>query len=221
MTNIENQAWVAFKDVVEGFLGNERKENYKELVTELLRTYLLGCNMSIKIHFLHSHLEYFPDNLGKMSDEQGERFHQDIKEIERRYQGRWDVNMMADYCLCLKRDSDLCESQLENINGETSTSLQTEDTCQNDEPANTFPIYGGPPRKKRKRTETDEILAAATSALKSLGSRKGQSSLNSSIGQVVTFALESLNGQQQQKCISEIFSLLAKYTAPTTDPSEA
>ncbi|GBO16541.1 hypothetical protein AVEN_150121-1 [Araneus ventricosus] len=99
MTNTEKQAWVAFKDVVEGFLGNERKENYKELVTVLLRTYhLLGCNMSIKIHFLHSHLEYFPDNLGKMSDEQGERFHQDIKEMERRYQGRWDVNMMADYC---------------------------------------------------------------------------------------------------------------------------
>ncbi|GBN96248.1 hypothetical protein AVEN_38655-1 [Araneus ventricosus] len=116
----------------------------------------------------------------------------------------------------------LCESQLENINGETSTSLQAEDTCQNDEPANTFPIYGGPPRKKRKRTETDEILAAATSALKSLGSRQAQqSSLYSSIGQVVTHTLESLNGEQQQKCISEIFSLLAKYTAPTTGPSEA
>ncbi|EFN83121.1 hypothetical protein EAI_10360, partial [Harpegnathos saltator] len=27
----------------------------------------------------------------------GERFHQDIKEMERRYQERWDVNMMADF----------------------------------------------------------------------------------------------------------------------------
>ncbi|GBL72514.1 hypothetical protein AVEN_179071-1, partial [Araneus ventricosus] len=53
--------------------------------------------------------------------------------------------------------------------------------------------------KKRKRTETDEILDAATSALKSLGSTQGQSSLYSSIRQVVTFTLESLNGQQQQK----------------------
>ncbi|GBM72349.1 hypothetical protein AVEN_178029-1, partial [Araneus ventricosus] len=93
----------------------------------------------------------------------------------------------------------LCESQLDNTtNGETSTSLPAEDTYQN-EPANTFSIYGGPPRKKRKRTETDEILAAATSALKSLGSTQGQSSLYSSIGQVVTFTLETLNGQQQQK----------------------
>ncbi|GBM72354.1 hypothetical protein AVEN_178032-1 [Araneus ventricosus] len=95
-------------------------------------------------------------------------------------------------------------------------SLPAKDTCQN-EPANIFPIYGGPQGKKRKRTETDEILAAATSALKSLGSRQGQqSSLYSSIGQVV-----SLNAQEQRQCMSDIFSLLSKYTAPTTGRSEA
>ncbi|EZA60810.1 hypothetical protein X777_13643 [Ooceraea biroi] len=65
----------------------------------------LGCNMSLKVHFLHSHLDYFPKcNLGSVSEEQGERFHQDIKEMERRYQGKWDVHMLADYCWCLKRD---------------------------------------------------------------------------------------------------------------------
>jgi hypothetical protein len=31
--------------------------------------------MSPKVHFLHSHLNYFPQNLGIVSDEQGERFH--------------------------------------------------------------------------------------------------------------------------------------------------
>ncbi|UYV72233.1 POLD1 [Cordylochernes scorpioides] len=35
----------------------------------------LGVNMSIKVHYLHSHLDKFPDNLGAYSDEQGERFH--------------------------------------------------------------------------------------------------------------------------------------------------
>ena len=44
-------------------------------------------------------------NLGAVSDEQGERFHQDIKVMETRYQGRWDVHMMADYCWTLIRDS--------------------------------------------------------------------------------------------------------------------
>ena len=62
--------------------------------------------MSVKLHFLHFHLEYFPDNLGYYSEEQGERFHQDLKVMERRYQGVWGVNMMADYCWMLKRESE-------------------------------------------------------------------------------------------------------------------
>jgi len=59
---------------------------------------LLGCKMSLKLHFLASHLDYFPPNLGAVREEQGERLHQDLKDVERRYQGCWDVNMMADYC---------------------------------------------------------------------------------------------------------------------------
>ena len=32
-----------------------------------------------------------------MSEEHGERFHQDIQVMEKRYQGRWDEAMMGDY----------------------------------------------------------------------------------------------------------------------------
>ena len=64
----------------------------------------LGCNMSVKLHFLKSHLDSFPENLGAVSDEQGERFHQDLMVMEERYQGRWDSHMMADYCWSIKRD---------------------------------------------------------------------------------------------------------------------
>jgi hypothetical protein len=39
-----------------------------------------------------------------VNEEQGERLHHDIKEIERRYQGRWNVNKMGDYCWTLHRD---------------------------------------------------------------------------------------------------------------------
>jgi hypothetical protein len=60
--------------------------------------------MSLKIYFLNSHLDFFPENLGAVSEEQGERFHKDIKEIERKYQGRWNVNMMGDYCWTLHRE---------------------------------------------------------------------------------------------------------------------
>ena len=64
-----------------------------------------GARMSIKIHFLFNHLDSFPENLGAVSEEQGERFHQDMKVMEDRYQGRWDVVMMADYCWSLMRET--------------------------------------------------------------------------------------------------------------------
>ena len=43
----------------------------------------LECNMSLKNHFLDSHLDFFPENIGAVSDEHGERFHQDIMHIEK------------------------------------------------------------------------------------------------------------------------------------------
>jgi hypothetical protein len=42
--------------------------------------------MGLKIHFLNLYLDFFPENLGAVSEEQGEYFHQDIKETERIYQ---------------------------------------------------------------------------------------------------------------------------------------
>ena len=44
----------------------------------------MGARMSLKMHFLHSHLECFPENNGDVSDEHGERFHLDIKLFEER-----------------------------------------------------------------------------------------------------------------------------------------
>ncbi|GBO46837.1 hypothetical protein AVEN_150301-1 [Araneus ventricosus] len=61
--------------------------------------------MSLEVHFLDSHLDCFPEDLGAVSEEQGERFHQDVKEMERRYQGNWNVSMIADYCWMLQRDN--------------------------------------------------------------------------------------------------------------------
>ena len=76
----------------------------------------MGSNMSIKLHFLNSHIEYFPENLGAVSEEQGERFHQDLKELEDRYQGRWNSSMMADYCWLLKRHNPNQEFKRKSLN---------------------------------------------------------------------------------------------------------
>lgn len=70
----------AFKAVSDGFLGNHKAENYKDLVAKLVTSYRdVNANMSLKLHFLHNHLDEFVDNLGDYSDQHGERFHQDIK----------------------------------------------------------------------------------------------------------------------------------------------
>ncbi|GBP74960.1 hypothetical protein EVAR_60887_1 [Eumeta japonica] len=108
MTVSESDAWKSFVLVVENFLGNHKAPNYEEIVQNMLTNFqTLGANMSIKLHYLRNHLDKFPDNLGNYSEEQGERFHQDLKVMEERYQGRWDCHMMADYCWSLKRDCPL------------------------------------------------------------------------------------------------------------------
>ena len=88
---LELAAWNAMKSVVVNFLGSHRHEKYPYIVDSMLKAYeQLGARMSLKMHFLHSHLDFFPSNLGEVSDKQGERFHQDISVIEERYQGQHD-----------------------------------------------------------------------------------------------------------------------------------
>ena len=75
----ELRAWEAFKSVCSGFLGNTRIPDYQACIEKLLKSYEdMGCRMSLKINFLHFYINFFPPNLGAVSDEHGERFHQDI-----------------------------------------------------------------------------------------------------------------------------------------------
>jgi len=59
----EKAVWDSFKFVVKGFLGSRRAQNYEDLVNNLMQSYQkLGCDMSLKIPFLHSHL-YFSQRI--------------------------------------------------------------------------------------------------------------------------------------------------------------
>jgi hypothetical protein len=51
----------------------------------------MGCNMSLKLHFLHFRTDSPspPENMGVMSSEYGESFHQDISQMEKMYGGKW------------------------------------------------------------------------------------------------------------------------------------
>jgi len=49
-------------------------------------------------------LDFSPENLDEVSDEHGERFHQGIMAMEKRYQSKWTSIMLAEYCWAVKRD---------------------------------------------------------------------------------------------------------------------
>ena len=73
LNETERNAWLSFKRSCKDFLGNHKAANYQDVVQDLLTSYkAMGCNMSLKIHFLESHLDFFPpENLGEVSDEHG------------------------------------------------------------------------------------------------------------------------------------------------------
>ena len=57
----ELRAWEAFKSVCSGFLGNTRVLDYQACIEKLLKSYEdMECRMSLKVHFLHSYLNFFP-----------------------------------------------------------------------------------------------------------------------------------------------------------------
>ena len=104
LNTLELRVWHAFEWICSNFLGNFKSNSYREGVAELLAAYKeMGCRMSLNMHFLHSHFD-FQENLGAVSDEQGERFHQYIQATEERYKGVWNEGMIGDYRWMLYRD---------------------------------------------------------------------------------------------------------------------
>lgn len=61
---------------------------------EMLNKYKdIGCNMSVKVHFLHSHSDYFPNDCSEVSDKHGDRFHQQMAAMKKRYEVKWQPSM--------------------------------------------------------------------------------------------------------------------------------
>jgi len=103
LNETERNAWLPFKRNCKDFLRNHKADNYQDVVQDPLTSYkAMGCNMSLKIHFLESHSDFFPENLCEVSDNHGEGFYQDIMAMEKWYQGKWTSSMLADYCWTLR-----------------------------------------------------------------------------------------------------------------------
>ena len=83
---MELQAWHVFKWICLNFLENFKSPSYQEDVAELLVAYKRASHVFAK-HFLYLHLEFFPENLGAVSDEHDKKFYQDIQAMKESYQG--------------------------------------------------------------------------------------------------------------------------------------
>ena len=63
MNELESKTWRSFATVTKNFLDNKGSGDYISLVQNMLNNYRdVGVNMSIKVHFLDSHLNKFPES---------------------------------------------------------------------------------------------------------------------------------------------------------------
>jgi hypothetical protein len=95
---VEKSARTTLKNTTTNVLVYHKAENYRNVVAEVVQSdKATGCNTSLKVHYLDSHI-VFPENLGAVSDNHGQQFHQEISTMEKRYQGKWSPGMLAGYC---------------------------------------------------------------------------------------------------------------------------
>ena len=75
----ERKAWNVFRSVITRFLENKKHKKYGANLRNLVNMYKeMGYEMPLKLHFLDLQLDVFKENLGDVSKEHGECFHQDI-----------------------------------------------------------------------------------------------------------------------------------------------
>lgn len=105
LTPQEATAWLSFKILCEQFFGNHKSPHFRKLVKKMLVDFKkIGVKVSPKLHILAAHLDKFPKNLGDVSDEHGERAHQSMKNMEKRFVKKSNVNALADYFWTLVRE---------------------------------------------------------------------------------------------------------------------
>jgi hypothetical protein len=64
---------ISFTQTCENFLENYKALTYKDEISNILNAYnKRRFQMSLKMYFLHSYLNFFPENVGTISDEQSE-----------------------------------------------------------------------------------------------------------------------------------------------------
>ena len=62
--------------------------------------------MTFELHFLQSQFYEFVRKIGDFSEEEGEKFRQDIQELKSQFEEvGWNISTVTDYCWMLKRET--------------------------------------------------------------------------------------------------------------------
>ena len=70
LSKVELSAWQSLKLIATNFRENRRSAEYEKEIEEPQESFRpLGAQMSVKLNFLQSQLDYFPKNCGDLSKE--------------------------------------------------------------------------------------------------------------------------------------------------------
>lgn len=107
LSDLELVAWNCVKAVIENVLGIHRSDNWRIYVENMLDAFhKINVRMSLKIHFLHCHMDKFDEQSPAESDEHGERFHQVTARLEHWYSGKKLDALLGDICWNLQQEED-------------------------------------------------------------------------------------------------------------------
>ena len=148
-------AWNALKEVIEGVLGKNRvqREEIQQRVDRLLYYFeKIGASMTLKLHFLHHHLDTFLDQSPQESDEQGERFHQVTMPIEKRFKSKKLDALLAEVCWwssTIMQFEESTEDEDIEIGGHSERNTPLNSMCISDDDTDSDHEYEQPTKKTR------------------------------------------------------------------------
>ena len=107
MSEDEKTAWLSFCDVASNVLGKHVSNDWKDKIDHLISSFhIMGVQrMTSKMHLLFKHKDKLERYLGRFSDENGERLHQEMLSFEKRFSSHLTAEMMAEYVWSIKRDT--------------------------------------------------------------------------------------------------------------------
>ncbi|KAI8116178.1 hypothetical protein CVS40_11714 [Lucilia cuprina] len=92
-------AWDSIRAVIENVLCKNRFPNYRDYIENMMKCFdEFEEKMSLKIHMLHAHFDFYERQMSTETDETGERFHLTIMVFEDRFAGKRIDSMLADFC---------------------------------------------------------------------------------------------------------------------------